>query len=186
MVTYDEEYESELLHTKQIHRLDRVWFRSSPITEVRIEQTNECGTRLKLMETSFCPQPNTIHRFIDKFSQLGIYYFSINIKHHDEGKREQSSTFRLAIIVLPEILFHFKTLDKDAWEFRTIVNTNDFIIWEFERTICHDITNSCASDTFQDLVTCHDRATVGKNRRCLAVEGSSPGAFFYSNPGKNK
>ena len=140
--------------------------------------------RSELIKTVLRRQQNGIKCFMKKFSQLGIYYFSIDIKRHDRGRREQSSTFRLAIIVLPEIRFHYKTLGKGVFDSQTIANTNDFIIWEFEKTICHDVTNSLTSDAFQDLVTCHDRATVGKNRRCLAVEGFSPGAFFYSNPGK--
>ena len=163
-----------------------MWFRSSPITEVRIEQTNACGTPFELIKTLCRPRTDGIHCFIKKFSQLGIYYFSIDIKHHDKGKREQPPPYWLAIIVSPKINFHDKLLGKRDFNSRTvtIANTNDFIIWKFDKTICHNVVNSLTSDTFEDVVTCHDRAIIGKNRQYLAVEGNSPGAFFYSNPGK--
>jgi hypothetical protein len=125
-----------------------------------------------------------------QFSQLGIYYFSTDIKNDNTNKARKCSTYPLAIIVLPEIRFHYKSIGKGYFDSETIIatSTTDFIIWEFEQTICHDVIRLSLNETFKDLISCHDNAKPGKNRRCLAVKCKSIplGVSFFSNPGKNK
>jgi len=64
-------------------------------------------------------------------------------------------------------------------------NTNDFIIWEFEQIISHDVIPLSSNETFKDIISSHDRAKIGKYRQCLAVNCKriSPGVSFFSNPG---
>ncbi len=126
-----------------------------------------------------------------KFSQLGIYYFSTDIKNHYKQKyKQQFSTRPLAIIVLPEISFHYKLVGKGYFDSQMIIttNTNDFIIWEFEQIVSHDVIPLSSNETFKDIISSHDRAKVGKDRQCLAVNCKCipPGVSFFSNPGKNK
>lgn len=126
------------------------------------------------MKAIFQSQLNTINIYMEQFSHIGIYYFSTTIKEKP-----------LAIIVLPEIRFHYKLIrlsDFDSQAIRT--NINDFIIWQFEQIIRFNSIQLRSNETLQDLVSCHDRATSGRNRQCLAVECIMPGTFYFANPGK--
>jgi hypothetical protein len=125
---------------------------------------------------------------VKEFSQLGIYYFSTDIKNYDKQKRKQSSTYPLAIIVLPEIRFHYKLVGKGCFDSQIVITTNknDFIIWEFEQIISRNVIPLSLNETFNDLISSHDRAKIGKYRQCLGINCKriSPGVSFFSNPGK--
>ncbi|CAF3816167.1 unnamed protein product [Rotaria sp. Silwood1] len=151
-----------------------------------IYQTDEYGNRSEPEQILFYSQQNNINYIMKEFSQLGIYYFTMDIKNHNKQKRKQCSTYPLAIIVLPEIRFHYKEIRKGKFDSKIVIttNTNDFIIWKFEQTIIHDVIRLRSNETFKDLISCHDRAIVGKSRRCLAINCKCipPGAFFFCNP----
>ncbi|CAF1400090.1 unnamed protein product [Rotaria sordida] len=185
-VNYDEENRFKP-HTIKINRFDQVLFHLSSATRASIiYQTDEYGNRLEPEQILFQSQQNNIDYIMKQFSQLGVYYFSTDIKNHDKRKRKQSSTYPLAIIVLPEIRFHYKSVDKGKFDSETVMttNTNDFFIWKFERTISHDVIRLRSNATFKDLISCYERAIAGKNRRCLAIDCKSipPGASFFCNP----
>ncbi len=136
----------------------------------------------------FQPQQNSINYFMKQFPKLGIYYFSTDIQNDDKRRPKQSSTYPLTIIVLPEIHFHPKSIKKGKFDSEVIIitNKNDFVIWEFEKLISHDVKKLRSNATYQDLISCHEKAIPGRNRRCIAVNCKRlpPGASFYCNPGK--
>jgi hypothetical protein len=123
-----------------------------------------------------------------QFSELGIYYFSTDIQNDDKRRPKQSATYPLTIIVLPEIRFHYKSISKGNFDSQIIItaNTNDFVIWEFEKLISHDVIKLRSNVTFQELISCHDNAIPGRNRRCLAFNCKRipSGTSFFCNPGK--
>ncbi|CAF4238180.1 unnamed protein product, partial [Adineta steineri] len=89
----------------------------------------------------------------------------------------------LAIIVLPEIHFHYKFIRLGDFDFQAIItNINDFVIWQFEQIIRFGVIQLRSNETLQDLASCHDRAVSGRNRQCLAVECIMPGIFYFANP----
>jgi hypothetical protein len=122
------------------------------------------------------------------FSELGIYYFSTDIQNYEKPKAKQSSTYPLTIIVLPEIRFHYKYISKGNFDSKIIVatNTNDFVIWHFQQTISHDVIQLRSDETLEQLMSCHDRAISGRNRRCIAFNCKriQSGKAFFCNPGK--
>jgi len=121
------------------------------------------------------------------FQQEGIYYFSTDIINNDKNKNQQNSTKPLAIIVIPDIRFHYKIIRQNDFEsYPILTNVNDFIIWQFEHVITHNVIQLNSLEKLQDIIGCHDRAVVGRNRQCLAVECILPGIFFFANPGNKK
>jgi hypothetical protein len=118
--------------------------------------------------------------FMQQFSRTGIYYFTTDINNEKEKKSPP-----LAIIVLPEIRFHYKYIRLSDFDSQAIItNINDFIIWQFEQLIRFSIIQLRLKETLQDLVSCHERAIPGRNRQCLAVECIMPGTFYFANPGR--
>jgi hypothetical protein len=120
---------------------------------------------------------------MQQFQETGIYYFSTDILNN---KRIKSSTSPpLAIIVLPEIRFHYKLIRLSDFDSEAIItNINDFIIWQFEQIIRFNVIQLRSNESLEDLVSCHDRAASGRNRQCIAVECIMPGTFYFANPGR--
>lgn len=120
-----------------------------------------------------------------EFHQLGIHYFSTDLNtYNDKKKNQKSSNQPLAVVVLPEIRFHHKSVRKS--EFDTdplIVNVNDFIVWHFEQNISRNVVQLSPDYTEAELLECHGKAAIGRNRRCLAVECPTAGTFYVANPG---
>jgi len=143
---------------------------------------------LESQKILFHPQDNSVNYFLKPFPQLGIYYFSTDIQNHVKRKAKQSSTYPLTIIVLPEIRFHYKDISKGNFDSKIIVatNTNDFVIWHFQKLISHDVIQLRSNETYQQLMSCHDKAITGRNRRCIAFNCKRihSGKSFFCNPGK--
>ncbi|CAF0725929.1 unnamed protein product [Rotaria sordida] len=166
-----------------INHFDRVWFDSSSTTVANIYQTDEFGNRLESEKPIFQPQINSINYYFKEFQQLGVYYFSTDINNNDKNKKEQNSALPLTVIVIPEIRFHYKSISKNNFNFEPIItNFNDFVVWQFEQVICHNIIQLNPDITYQELVSCHERAVAGRNRQCLAVECIGQGIFYFANP----
>jgi hypothetical protein len=122
---------------------------------------------------------------VKDFQQIGIYYFTTNINNKDSQKRQKSSPQPLAIIVIPDIRFHYKSIRHNDFDSQTIIsNLNDFVFWEFEQTVSRNVIQIGADETLRDLISSHERAVSGRNRFCLAVECIVSGTFFFANPGK--
>ncbi|CAF1044498.1 unnamed protein product [Adineta steineri] len=174
-------------HTLVINRLDHVEFLPSSSRRGRIlYQINEYDNQSEPKTILFQPQENSINYFIKEFSQLGIYYFSTDINNSNKQKSKQSSTHPLTIIVLPEIRFHRKVISKGKFNDDPIIttNTNDFVIWQFDKIISYNLVKLHLNDTYNDIMSCHDRATVGRIRQCLAVHCKSipSGASYFCSP----
>jgi hypothetical protein len=166
-----------------INRYDQVWFDSTSTTLANIYRTDEYGNHLEVNQPIFQPRLNSINYFMQPFQQTGIYYFSTDINRDNEKKTSISPP--LAIIVLPEIRFHYKLIRLSDFDSQAMItNINDFIIWQFEQLIRYNVIQLRSNETLQDLVSCHDRAIPGRNRQCLAVECIMPGVFYFANPGK--
>ncbi|CAF1524841.1 unnamed protein product [Rotaria sp. Silwood1] len=179
-VTYNEQNMFEP-HTLVINRYDQVWFNSISTTLTNIYQTDEYGNHLEENKPVFQPQLNSMNCFMQQLRQTGIYYFSNDISSDDEKKSFKAPP--LAVIVLPEIRFHYKLIRLSDFDSQTIITTvNDFIIWEFEQIIRFNVIQLRSNETLQDLISCHDRAIPGRNRQCLAVECIMPGTFHFANP----
>lgn len=167
-----------------INRYDQVWFDSISTTLANIYRTDEYGNYFEGNKPIFQSQLNSINYFLQKFQQTGIYYFSTDI-NIDKNKQSSSTSPPLAIIVLPEIRFHYKLIRLSDFDSQAIItNINDFIIWQFEQIIRFNVIQLRSNETLQDLVSCHDRAVSGRNRQCLAVECIMPGTFYFANPGR--
>jgi len=161
-----------------VNRYDQVWFDSISTSLANIYRTDEYGNHLEENKPVFQPQLNSINYFMQQFQQTGIYYFSTDINSNN-------GISPLAIIVLPEVRFHYKLIRLSDFDSRAIItNINDFIIWQFEQIIRFGVIQLRANETLQDLASCHDRAVPGRNRQCLAVECIIPGAFYFANPGR--
>jgi len=118
------------------------------------------------------------------FPQEGIYYFSTDINDDDKNKNQQKLTPPLAIIVLPKMSFHYQSIRKNDFDSHPIIaNINDFIIWQFEQIISHNVIQIGSYETLQSIISSHERAVAGRNRKCLAVECIMPGTFYFANPG---
>ncbi|CAF1293197.1 unnamed protein product [Rotaria sordida] len=168
-------------NTLVINRYDQVWFNSLSTTLTNIYRTDEYGNHLEENKPIFQPQLNSVNYFMQQFQQIGVYYFSMDISH-DHSKKSRTLS-PLAIIVLPEIRFHYKLIRLSDFDSQAIItNINDFIIWQFEQIIRFNVIQLRTNETLQDLVSCHDRAIPGRNRQCLAVECIMPGTFYFANP----
>ncbi|CAF3224711.1 unnamed protein product [Rotaria sp. Silwood2] len=168
-------------NTLVINRYDQVWFNSISTKLTNIYRTDEYGNHLEENRSVFQPQLNSINYFMQQFQQTGIYYFSTDISSDHDNKSCASPP--LAIIVLPEIRFHYKLIRLSDFDSQAIItNINDFIIWQFEQIIRFNVIQLRSNETLQDLVSCHDRAIPGRNRQCLAVECIMPGTFHFANP----
>jgi hypothetical protein len=166
-----------------INRNDQVWFNSISTILANIYRTDEYGNYLEENKPIFQPQLNSINYFMQKFRQIGVYYFSTDA--NSDKNTEISSSPPLAIIVLPEIRFHYKLIRLSDFDSQAIItNINDFIIWQFEQIIRFGVIQLRSNETLEDLVACHDRAVPGRNRQCLAVECIMPGTFYFANPGR--
>jgi hypothetical protein len=65
-----------------------------------------------------------------EFQQEGIYYFSTDFNQNDQ---QENSTKPLAIIVVPNVRFHYRSVHKNDFDSLPILtNVNDFVIWQFE------------------------------------------------------
>ena len=134
----------------------------------------------------FQAQPNSTNIFMKEFDQLGIYYYSIDTPSDDRQKTKSGAKqpSNLAIIVLPEIRFHYQAINRNQFNIHPILaNVNDFVIWEFGNIISHNVISLHPNATLQDLISCHERASVGRNRQCLGAECMLSGTFFFANPG---
>ncbi len=171
-----------------INRYDQVWFDSSSTTIANIHQTDEFGNRLESEKLLFQPQENSINYFMKEFQQEGIYYYSTDINHNNEKDKKQKKLNQpLAIIVIPEIRFHYKTIRRDEFDsYPIITNVNDFVIWEFEHVISHNVIQLALNAKIPEIISSHERAIPGRNRQCLAVECLMPGTFYFTNPGNQK
>lgn len=117
-----------------------------------------------------------------EFTEEGIYYFSTD---PNQNKKNQETTQPLAIIVIPDVKFHYReTRKNDFHSIPIIANINDFVIWQFEHVVTHNVIQISAQETIQNIIASHERAVAGRKRQCLAVECIMPGTFFFSNPGK--
>jgi hypothetical protein len=146
---------------------------------MNIYRTDEYGNYLDGNKPIFQSQLNSMNYFMQQFQRTGIYYFTTDI---DKEKKSSSS---LAIIVLPEIRFHYKYIRLSDYDSQAMItNINDFVIWQFEQLIRFSIIQLRSKETLQDLVSCHERAIPGRNRQCLAVECIMPGIFYFANPGR--
>jgi hypothetical protein len=117
-----------------INRYDQVWFDSTSTTLANIYRTDEYGNHLEVNQPIFQPRLNSINYFMQPFQQTGIYYFSTDINRDNEKKTSISPP--LAIIVLPEIRFHYKLIRLSDFDSQAMItNINDFIIWQFEQLI---------------------------------------------------
>ncbi|UJR33950.1 hypothetical protein I4U23_021368 [Adineta vaga] len=163
-----------------INRNDQVWFEPSLSVKVEtIYETNQFGDELVPDRPIFRPQEKSVNFFMKSFPDMGIYYFSMDKTDKDSDEK----THPLAIIVLSDVRFHYKTVGNDHFDNQAIItNVNDFIIWEFEQIISHNVAYVQPNDTLQDLISCHERAVQGRNRQCLAVECTQSGTFFFANP----
>ncbi|CAF4284439.1 unnamed protein product, partial [Adineta steineri] len=163
-----------------VNRYDQVWFDS---ISANIYRTDEYGNQLDVDKAIFQPQLNSMNYFMQQFKQIGIYYFSTDIKNDNYREKFSPSSSPLAIIVLPEIHFHYKFIRLGDFDFQAIItNINDFVIWQFEQIIRFGVIQLRSNETLQDLASCHDRAVSGRNRQCLAVECIMPGIFYFANP----
>ncbi|CAF4237631.1 unnamed protein product [Rotaria socialis] len=168
-------------HTLVINRNDQVWFNSRSKNLVNIHRTDEYGNYLDVNKPIFQPQLNSVNCFMQQFQQTGIYYFSTDAVLDQEKKASKSPP--LAIVVLPEIRFHYKLIRSSDFDPDAIItNINDFVVWQFEQIIRYGLIQLRANETLEDLVSCHDRAVAGRNRQCLAVECIMLGTFFFANP----
>ncbi|CAF1154189.1 unnamed protein product [Adineta ricciae] len=186
-ITYDE-YNAFEPNIIKINRCDQVQILPSLTTIAStIFQTNEHGRRTEHGSILFQPQRNSINYFVKHFNDLGVFYFSTNVKNHLRKTIKQTITQPLAVIVIPEIRFHEKRIEtKKAFDSKLIVTTNskDFVIWRFDQPISHNVVQLHQDEKFDDLLACHTRAVVGRKRQCVGFycEKLSIGAFFFANP----
>ncbi|CAF1275038.1 unnamed protein product [Rotaria magnacalcarata] len=166
-----------------INRFDQVWFDSSSANIAAIYRTDEHGNPYESEKPLFQPQPNSINYYMQEFQTLGVYYFSTDINSNNKKKQEQTPTQPLAIVVIPEIRFHYTSIGKDNFNSDPIItNINDFVIWEFNEIISHRSAQLRSNGTYEELIGSHERAIPGRHRQCLAVECTIPGTFFFTNP----
>lgn len=169
-------------HTITINRFDQVLF--CPLSTSRtgtIYQTDEYGDQLEPGKKLVQPQKTNMNYFMINFTKLGIHYFSMDIKARRPLNRP------LAIIVLPEVIFHHKVIRNSPFDSEIILtNTNDFVIWEFEHDISHDFVRLKSNETLEDIRLSSGNAINISTRRCLGVSCKELpfGASFFSNPGK--
>ena len=169
--------------TMRIRRQDVVWFDSSTSNIASIYQTDEHGHPLQTEGTIFQPQHNSINYFMKQFNQEGVFYFSVDFNPNEPNKQREQLV-PLAVIVLPDIKFHYRTVEKGHFDLETIIShVNDFVLWHFQGTISANVIQLSADTPLADLITCHDRAVLGRPRQCIAVECTASGVFYFANPG---
>ena len=126
---------------------------------------------------------HSVNYFMKEFQQEGIFYFTTDI-NENSTKKQQDPVEPLRIIVLPDARFHYREIHTNDFSPHPIVtNVGDFVFWQFDHPISRNLIQLHPGSTLKDLISCHDRAVVGRNRQCLAVECSLPGTFFFANPG---
>lgn len=163
-----------------VHQYDHVYFRSIRKASASVYETDEHGKDLARSALVFQPQANSVNYFRRVFDRVGMYYFATD---HEQHKRPSSSPF--AVLVLPEIRFHYKFVHLNDFDWQVLItNVYDFIIWQFEQTVRFGMVQLRSNESLEDLASCHDRAVAGRHRQCLAVECIVPGAFYFANPGK--
>jgi hypothetical protein len=117
------------------------------------------------------------------FHQQGIFYFSTDINND----KQDNTTKPLAIIVVPNVCFHYQLVQKNRFDSAPILtNLNDFVIWQFDHLVSHNLIQLDSNEKLQDLIGSHQRAIPGRNRQCLALECITTGTFFFANPGNEK
>lgn len=121
-----------------------------------------------------------------EFRNEGIFYFSTDMDDDDNGKnRRKNAVEPLAIIVVPSTRFHYRSIHKNDFDSSPIVtNINDFVIWQFDHFITHNVIQLNNHERLPDVIASHERAIAGRNRQCLAVECILAGTFFFTNPGR--
>ena len=171
-----------------INQNDQVWFDSSSSTTVGIYQTDEFGNRSDSDQLLFEPQENSVNYFMKEFPHEGIFYFSTDVDDNDhDDKRRKDPVEPLAVIVVPATRFHYRSVHKGDFDSAPIVtNINDFVLWQFEHFISHNLVQLNNNERITGVIASHERAVAGKNRQCLAVECVLAGTFFFTNPGKMK
>ncbi|CAF0883109.1 unnamed protein product [Adineta steineri] len=182
-VAYDEHNSFEP-NTLIINRNDQVWFDSSSTKVATIYETDEFGNGLEADQPIFHPQENSINYFMKKFSQLGIYYFSTERNDNENNNKENDEQMcPLAIIVIPEVRFHYRSVREQDFDNQSIItNVNDYVIWTFDNIISHNVAHVNSNISLNELIACHDKAVVGRKRKCLGVECIQSGTFFFANP----
>lgn len=181
-VNYDENniFKPETL---VIYRNDQVWFDSSSDNIPRIYQTDPFGNYSATDDIQFEPQLNSVNYFMKEFPQEGVFYFTTDINENLTKKQRTPPIEPLRVVVLPDIRFHYREIHKNDFNSQPFVtNIGDFIFWQFERPVSRNLIQLNAGSTLKELISCHDRAVVGRNRQCLAVECSLPGTYFFANP----
>lgn len=180
-ITEENEFDRE---TICVHRHDRISFRSSASRCANLCRTNEFGQLVDPEEVSLRCHPTLFNEdFHREFAETGVFYFAVDV---DLEKKSIVRGYALAVIVLPEIRFHWKLIrlsDFDSQAIRT--NLNDFILWQFEQVIRAEMIPLRPNETLDELIACHDRGATGRNRQCIAVECIVNGTFFLANPGSS-
>lgn len=135
----------------------------------------------------FQPQENSLNYYMKEFPIPGVYYFSTDVNSHKKNKNAEGQTQPLVVVVIPEIRFHYKSVGKDIFDNVPIIATiNDFVIWQFDQTICHQSVQLRPDQKLPELISSNERAILGRKRQCLAVECTVAGTFFFTNPGNIK
>ncbi|CAF0736434.1 unnamed protein product [Didymodactylos carnosus] len=173
------------ISTVFINRLDHFWFEWDIATLKQLHQTDEYGNKLN-NGFSLKPIENGSRCLMKQFEKIGVYYFSNIDDDYDKTKQTTTSGKShppLAIIVLPEIKFHYKTIQQHLFDPQPMVTKlNDFVIWEFLEPIQHNVIQLMQTENIQDLASCHDRAERGQSRQCLAMECVDTGIYYFANP----
>ena len=158
-----------------------MWFDSASASVGSIHRTDEFGNRIESERILFQPQENSVNYFMKDFQHEGVFYYSTDLNND----KQDTTGKPLAVIVLPDVRFHYQAVHKDEFDSEPILtNINDFVIWQFDHTIAHNLIQLDPDEKLQDLIRSHDRAEAGRNRQCLGLECHLPGTFFFSNPGK--
>lgn len=172
----------------RIHRDDVIWFDSDTNSAVAaIYQTDEHGQLLEPDRAIFQPQHNSMNYFMKPFREEGVFYFVVDFNPNDSKKKRGSSAVPLAVIVIPDITFHVRIIDKDRFDSDTVIShVNDFVVWHFSEKISENLIQLSSEEKLSDVLSCHQRAVMGRPRHCLAVECTVSGMFFFANPGKER
>lgn len=106
-----------------------------------IRQTDQYGNQLEHSKVLLQREQNSMAYYLTQFSQTGVHYFSMDNNRCHEQETKQSSADQLAIIVLPEIRFHYKRIRQGVFDSEVIITTirDDFVIWEFDQAISRDV-----------------------------------------------
>lgn len=151
-----------------------------------IYETDEYGVPLS-QEILFEPQRNSVNYYMKQFNKLGIFYFSVDFERQNILSQSSAPVPPLAIIVIPDIKFHYQIISKKNFNPGPIMtNVNDFVIWKFDNIISHNLVQLSSNSTIRDLGSCGSLAKPGRSRECLALECVRPGTYFFANPGKER